>query len=292
MRHLKLYEQFNEDHNQINIPFKEPGYKNNTVHEDLLDAIQDLTVKNYGTYKSTKDVNTAVDEAAADALKEIIDDGDDEVTRTSYLTNFAADYPPKENKDLYDKATIKLVKNDEDDYNDPYKFAETAWRYKLEDLFTKKGLAEYKEKAEEIFNEDLDDMLSAVGYEKGGEGSHKLIDIWRTVAYTKGKSKDLYSNIVKNYGGVGVYWTWDEKSAQAYWGDSSGHSITLHAQVSVDNVDWPETLTKNAGSLRDEKEIRIKDTGAVLLAGFHDDEIEKYYPFDEPIVVRVGKVFR
>jgi len=71
-------------------------------------------------------------------------------------------------------------------------------------------------------------------------------------------------------------------------GEVGGHTITLHGKVSVENVDWLETVTKATYDLKEEKEIKIKDKGNVMIIGYTDNKNDKEIILDEPVVVKAN----
>jgi hypothetical protein len=288
MKHIKSYKVF-EDHAQLNIPFREKAYKGKSVHEDLVDALTDLQTMKPDKYFSNGNPRVEIDKVTDEAFKMILD-SDDEFLLSTYVFSFVNNHDPKDEKYLFNKETIKQLKKDVglDDIQDFS--SEAAKLADVRTLFSKKGLVEFLDDSRVIFDEDISDMLNTVedSFDKDEDG---LIDIWRTVKYNKGDKKDLYERITKGFKGVGVYWTWEEGAAEAHWGESGGHSITLHAKVSVENVDWLTTVYDSAYGLKEEKEIRIKNNGNVMIIGFHDDEINKYIELENgPLVVKAGSV--
>lgn len=75
------------------------------------------------------------------------------------------------------------------------------------------------------------------------------------------------------YEGVGIYWSWDENSAECHWG-TGGPSVTLHGVINKSNVDWEGTLYANMfPSLGDEeKEVRLIEGTQFELEGIQYDE--------------------
>lgn len=291
LRKIKRYNDFvNEDHAQQNIPFEEPEYAGKSVHEHLLDALQDLQVMKSSAYFSDKDPETCMAKSRDKAIKRLLDENE----IYDAMTDFMAAYDPNEDTEYYTKEFL--------DENDEY-IKEREWLNVMDNVMqvadiqknviSKEGWPLFMKQLDETFDNLISDMDYAVSdaYDNDESG---LIDCWRTVKYTKGDEDDIYSDITKNFGGVGVYWTWDRDKAEAYWAGSAGHSITLIGKVSTNDVDWEETMYKSAYNLREEREIRIKDQGAVMVTGFHDDVIDKEYIFDEPFVVKTtkGKIYK
>jgi RNA:NAD 2'-phosphotransferase (TPT1/KptA family)/GNAT superfamily N-acetyltransferase/2'-5' RNA ligase/8-oxo-dGTP pyrophosphatase MutT (NUDIX family) len=75
------------------------------------------------------------------------------------------------------------------------------------------------------------------------------------------------------YNGVGIFWSWDENSAECHWG-SGGPNVTLHGIINKDNVDWEGTLYANMFPALgdDEKEVRLIEGTQFELEGIQYDE--------------------
>ena len=89
--------------------------------------------------------------------------------------------------------------------------------------------------------------------------------------YNKDKFKhngmnDFYRYLKRNYGGVGPYWTWRPGNSDAYcsngYGEGDTH-IILKGYVDPKDVNWVDTLLKNAYGLNYEQEIEINN-GAII----------------------------
>ncbi len=173
-----------------------------------------------------------------------------------------------------------------------YQFAECmAESMDLDKALTPEGVSNFKEIGEVKLNADLEVMSNEIeeSYENDDSG---LIDCWRVVTYVNNTEEDMYTAITKRFKGVGVYWSWKDSAAEAHWGVSGGHSITLHGKLATQDVDWNGTLYQNAGDLAEECEIRTIENGNVMIVGFTDDTLNKYYPLEEPIVVSTGGATR
>ena len=108
--------------------------------------------------------------------------------------------------------------------------------------------------------------------------SNKIITIHRaiTMPYSVEQFKHQVTN---NPAGVGVYWSYVDAGAQTHCGDSfiakehgvGGFSVTMTAEVNVQNVDWKQTLHKSLYSLKDEQEIEVKKGATVNIVKFSVD---------------------
>lgn len=288
MKKIKRYQEFNEDRQQLTLPFKEKKYKGKSVHGHIEDALADLQTMEYEQYRSHKKLDDVINESYEVALEKVFGNGNTkDYDVVDYLVDFFTEYDITATEEYYSKKFVDKCKEylEDNDYNS---IIELATASNLQDeVLTKEGWDAFMELSRDKFDESVAMMIDAVRY-SSSKNVKGLFDIWRTVDYKAGIDNDLYNVIVNKYKGVGVYWTWDEDQAQSYWGEG-GHKITLHGQVSIDNVDWVETLRKNAYSLKEEKEIKIKDNGDVMIIGYYDEVIKKFKDFEVPIVVTAGQ---
>jgi hypothetical protein len=273
------------------IPFEEPEYRNKHVHEHIKDALMDLSVMRADTYFSNgnpdDEIDALIDKAFEFILKE--GDGDDTTVVMEYIYNFVNHYDPNSSdRDMYSDVFIEYaLKEDEDILEDMFKFSElAAAESDVKSVFSEEGWIQFKRIAKNLFDADIEPMVDVVtsSYDTDELG---LISCWRVVDYVPNTDGDYYVNIMA-HGGVGVYWSWDENSADSHNGNSAGHSITLHGKISVEDVDWYDTTWKNAYHLRDEKEIRTKNDSKIMIVGFHDNKTDQYVELDDAVVVKTG----
>lgn len=82
------------------------------------------------------------------------------------------------------------------------------------------------------------------------------IDIWRRI-----KVDDIWTNHLLQAGKhLGIYWSWDERAAEAHWGDTAKNSNALiKSSINEKYIDWRNTIYANMDlSLgEDEKEITL-----------------------------------
>lgn len=281
----------NELRRQQVIPFQEPEFKSKSIYGHLADAFIDLTVMKSDDYHSISNPQDQVykvyNEAFANAF---VPGGSYDNTLNQYVYQFIHSYNPIEDKELYNQSFIDdLLKEDESilDRSNAFEFVQIILEEpKLKDVFTEDGYKQFTEIAKDVFDEDVNNMLYPIqeSYDSNEDG---LIDCWRVVNYVADPDGDYYVGIMK-HGGVGVYWSYDEKAAEAHWGEAGGHTITLHGKVSVENVDWLETVTKATYDLKEEKEIKIKDKGNVLIIGYTDNKNVREIILDQPVVVKAN----
>ena len=291
MRFLKTFKLF-EVRNQLTLPFKEKEYSGKSVHAHLEDALLDFKTMEVKDYKSTKNLIDAIDAADEICLKKLIDA--DELPE-GYIAGFIYKYPPinteEDTKDT-DNWKKSIVNSEELEGEiegleqiDAINGMLSLGGLFLKDLLTKKGKIALAEYLKEAYEENMLDLKRVVS-DSYSSNKKQYIDVWRCVEYSP--DGDVYLDI-KKYGGVGQYWTWEEDTAQSYWGEGGRtHEIILHGKVAIQCVDWVETLEKNSGDFIDEKEIRIIDNESVMIVGFMDKVIDKEHIYEEPYVVCVG----
>lgn len=79
---------------------------------------------------------------------------------------------------------------------------------------------------------------------------------------------------------LGIYWSWDENSAEAHWGDwKKPNSIIIHSEINENEVDWEATILLNINAItgEDEREIRLyNNTPLKILALVNHKTNQKY----------------
>jgi hypothetical protein len=261
---IKRFRDFflDEDHAQLEIPFVKGGRK--PMHVDFLDALEAMSKD--VDYTSGKSPEDAIAEAASRAdLEKLLDDEAmfGFVMEVLYDLGFEA---------LTDK-TRKELKEDHD--------IDGVDGLTIDDVTNNIGYANFTPEAkEEIKSRFMDfaesaglgDMLGTVqaAYYAEEDG---LIPVWRSMRISsetlkQGHKRNLYSLMTKVFKGVGMYWSWDEKSAYAHWGSWSGKTpldVLIEARVRTEDVDWDQTLYKSIWNLQDEKELELKPGGLVKI---------------------------
>lgn len=71
--------------------------------------------------------------------------------------------------------------------------------------------------------------------------------------------------------GVGIWWSWDPKAAEAHWGGNHRRAFLLAGEVAYGDVNWPATFYANLSSA-DEREIQVKPGAPVHLLRVRDDD--------------------
>lgn len=295
----------NEFRKQLTLPFKEKDFKGKSLHEHLVDALIDLqTIKDPNSYFSNTDPETFINKEIENIFKKIQDveyndntlieffysvipfDSDGEIN-TEYSNIWNKQFLTKYKDEIFDEDKITQ-------YNNIQELLGTYShdkQLKMSQVLTTTGIKKFHEFLKNYFETQIADMIGTIeqAYQHDNNG---LIDVWRTIDYkTKNKDNDYYLDIVEEYNGVGVYWTWDKAFATAYWGNG-GHSITLHGKISTENIHWNETLIMNGIMFNEEKEIRTINNGNIMIVDFHDDTINKTIQLEQPYVVKTGSATR
>lgn len=106
------------------------------------------------------------------------------------------------------------------------------------------------------------------------------VDIYRAMKV----NDDYISHLSKEGKHLGIYWTYDERHAEAHWGNYGTSDVLLSGTVTDTSVDWKATLLLNMNySLGDEeKEIRLYkgvpiDLRSIKIDGhvYHGDSLPK-----------------
>jgi len=123
---------------------------------------------------------------------------------------------------------------------------------------------DYDELVDIILLEDHSLLIDTVYYDEMTSWIHGDHLIYREM--TMSDQIESIDDIKES--GVGIYWSYDKNSAEAYSGRDNGQNniVLLTATVEAENVDWEQTLTKSLYSLSNEREIElIEGTNVDLL---------------------------
>ena len=243
-RHIR---PINEFRNQMEIPFdgKHP-IKGKPPHVHLMDAIKQMDIKAPcdvdGLY-SEQDPQKLFNKYYHEAFE-------------LYLTN---------NEDFDDHQSVldQLMEDEDDGYwSEP---TDDIDPMDVESYLTTKGKLKFREYMREIMDTCLLDynFMESMSYDKENDG---LIDIWRAIILNDG-SDDLYSDITGYYGGLGHYWSWKESGAYPHSADAVNISrpYIIHAKICPEDINWEQTIYKNAWYLRAEMEIEVDPNSPILI---------------------------
>jgi len=84
---------------------------------------------------------------------------------------------------------------------------------------------------------------------------NNTINIWRMLTV----DENWINNLIVKGKHLGIYWSWDENSAEAHWGNGGQKRVTLKSNVREEYVNWDDTikLNMNISLGEEEKEIRL-----------------------------------
>lgn len=136
-------------------------------------------------------------------------------------------------------------------------------------------LPEFKEYMKEKFDELFDNFLYKI--ERIIIEKDNKIPIYRALTVN-----DKFFDHLKTTSSpkLGIYWSWDEGSAEAHWGQhNKPHTIVLHSEVNENEVNWKSTFLANLEPSigEDEAEITLYDnTPLKILALVNQKTNQKY----------------
>jgi len=115
---------------------------------------------------------------------------------------------------------------------------------------------------------EMDDALNRFLYgftDQAGEVGGKIM-IYRMLSL---KKKEDIKEVLKNKKGLGIYWSWTEDGADAYWGDKEGYWYMLVGKVSPNSINLPVTLAHNLVA-DEETEIQLYPGAPVEVIEVHE----------------------
>lgn len=120
---------------------------------------------------------------------------------------------------------------------------------------------------------------------------NSTIDIWRRI-----KVDDIWVNHLIQAGKhLGIYWSWDERAAEAHWGDTAKNSNALiKSSIKEQYIDWNNTIDANMNIVlgEDEKEITLFKNTSLKIEELHIDgqDVEDVMGSDYELQLR-NKIF-
>jgi hypothetical protein len=254
---MNYIKSINEYRYQLEIPFdgKDPLY-DKPEHINVLDAIKQMAIntkKDVNKFKSNEpNLDYYFNKHKDDAMERF---ANDDATIESldlgyYLSNW------------FDEDDMWIETDGLEDMDD----------WELYNNLSSDGLVLYDNFIIDRFYECLDEF-DFMWYIKNNQNDKGLVRIWRAMTISKGKFKDEFENMI-SYGGVGYYWSWAEEGAIAH-GGFQGNTYIISGWVRPENINWVETIYKNAWSLRDEMEIEVGQCN-ILIDGVYLKKSIKY----------------
>lgn len=281
---MKYIKKINEYRGQLTIPFdsKHPLH-DKPIHFHVVDALEELSNKTKEKpdkyYSDDTNIKKYCEDAYEQALENYKNLDEEPYMAAKYMFYY---YPPLENQELYNKDIIEDAKQAEHQDELYYEYIDI-----LEENLTKKGEKIYYDKIlQKCFDYELEeyDICNSIKLDEDG-----LINVWRAISYDPDdhkKDKDLYE-LIMDYGGVGVYWSYDEKEAESHCGSYCENTYLLHGKVKPEYVNWVGTLYKSAYNLKQEREIELKEGTEILIYKITLYTNDKEIPLKNEIVVPV-----
>lgn len=285
LKHIKLF----EDHNQEEIVFdkgKDPIH-DKPMHVHIIDALEELSRKSPTTLTSNKRTTEYTeDNTLITGAVKILRNEDEYQVDMSDIIDFVSEFYLGDNKQP-SYWNNKLAKELIDDETRPGNIIEIlSERISFNpDVLTKKG--------DKAYNDFLIDKVSEKisEFEDNIQVEDNLIKVYRAIKFTRKKDKDPYEVIVKEFGRLGNYWSWEQGTEEPYWADNDGETFTICALARPEDVNWLSTIAKNAYGLNYEKEIELKNNVWVKVYAIQPWENNnkpgnKIVELEEPLIVK------
>jgi hypothetical protein len=177
---------------------------------------------------------------------------------------------------FYDFDSDKLFDEIKNDYNDLYPSNDSEGL----PAFISKTHPEYQN-----YKDYLIDVVIKQNYEEFAENIYNIIHkgkltLFRLITI---KDKDEWIKHLQKQGQrLGIYWTWNEESAEAYWDEGKNkHDVLMSIVIDEKHVDWKETFIMNTSpQYMEEKEIRLFKNTPIKLVSLNIDgedvDLEEY----------------
>lgn len=144
---------------------------------------------------------------------------------------------------------------------------------KDEDELTKEDRLEAgQELFDEIWNEFEDEF-----YDKANWSNGRLLG-YRCIGLDESKLKKFIDSLkkgkyLKGFTGVGIFFSWDEKSAECHWGEGNTY-VTVVAEIPVSSIDFKGTAyaVMSPSTGREEREVRVKGGAKIFVTEIRDKD--------------------
>jgi len=269
----------NEYRNQLTLPFDGEGKYN---YEHFVDYLEEIG--KYGNLEQTQDPNIEnyVNKNIQSAFLNYIDSFD--YTDEGLLPKFI-EFIDNNQKDLPKLFKIQYYR----EYLEDEDGLEDLMNYYLSEYGEKK----WKDYMFQVFEDDINSFGFPYGVKQNERG---LIYVERVITmpnilkkdfnHTYDNGNDYYKHLMQLYSnGVGVYWSWLEGDAYCGGGYSDGQKIKLMGYVDPKSIDWDETISKQAYSLAEEREIQIKKGEPIEIFSVITTNGKKF-PLQNTIIVK------
>lgn len=269
---MKYIFKINEFRNQLEIPFdnKHPIY-GKPSHIHIIDRLEEISneikikPENYHSNWNEDDIDK-IWEKNLDSAFNIFKDHElpeSEAYQYEMSNIFLDQYDIIDNMELFnDEINNYIVENPDCDSNEIInKF---NLYYDLPE-YTNSNNEELKNINLEIFRKIFENRLDendALYIIKNNLNDNGLLPVYRAVTFNS--DGDVYSELKKDYQGIGIYWSYDLRGAEPH-GGSLNHTFVMHGMIKPEYINWVNTIFKSAWSLNEEKEIEIKENVPILI---------------------------
>lgn len=267
---MKYIYKINEFRNQLEIPFdnKHPLY-DKPPHIHLIDRLEDISnelkikPENYSSNWNEYDIEKIWNNNLDSAFEIYLTEEESEDIDRAIATIFLDKYDIIDNQDLFNDDIKSYIKDNpkctSNDIIDEFDLYDNLSDYTNSNNDELKTINLNIQRI--IFDDRLDDndVLDVIKNNLNDDG---LLPVYRAI--TINSNGDIYSDLKKEYNGVGIYWSYDISGAEPHWGSSNDIYI-LCGLIKPEFINWVNTINKSAYSLNYEKEIEIKEKSPILI---------------------------
>jgi hypothetical protein len=128
------------------------------------------------------------------------------------------------------------------------------------------------------FNEYIQNILIEA-FEDFQYNMYTLIKNNKIKIYREMTVDDNWINHLKKQGKrLGIYWSWDYKSAESHWGDyNKKNTVTIESEIYEKYIDWDKTIYMNIHpNYLEEREIRLFKNTPIIIKSitFNNEKID------------------
>jgi hypothetical protein len=271
MKHILT---LNEYRNQMEIPFlNQHPIHDKPTHIHILDRLEEMSDKlrinptDYISDWDIRDLDNAWDNNFDEAFKKYIEyETNNEGLQYEIASAFLNEYDIIDNQEYFTDEIKNYIKE-----NPNCKSVDIINEFNLYNYLSE-FIDDKNEKLKEINHKLMRDVFENHLYEdkdvysliRNNLTKNGLLPIYRAIDFNKGEFIDTYTKS-KEYNGVGIFWTYDIRTAEAHWGSGHQETYTLHGLIKPEYINWPNTIFKSAYSLNHEQEIETLNNVPILI---------------------------
>ena len=269
---ITKFQQFNEYRNQLEIPFddKHPLH-DKPEHVDIVDAMITMNIsKKYPNFddKNFYDYSYYFHHFKKEAFEKWLE-VESEGGGINLIHNFFYNNSDYTDEEIYiQEAISKLDFDNMDEDEIIIELCDNVYKY-----LTKEGLEEYKEFSWNTFLEEIEDNLWGIEENIDENG---FLPIYRAMELNKSRSYDdtrsktfLYDTMTES--NIGNCWTYDDNMSFAKNNLSSVY-YTFEGLISIDDINWVQTICRSGWTLKDEEEVYIDHGKPIKLVGIKNPD--------------------